>query len=172
MPVLSKRALLVGGVVTVIYLLLAVYLRNYSFVLDTLFGSYPVMYKLTIFVTLLGGLWTSMTLKALIMLCLTAALTGLNIGLLTEKFGAFRSDKGLAFTLGGSSLGILGAGCASCGLPVLALLGFSGSLVNLPLQGMEFSYLALGMLLLSCYVLLKNQNQSCQLVIAERAPKI
>jgi hypothetical protein len=70
--------------------------------------------------------------------------------------------------VGGSSvLGIVGSGCAACGLPVLALLGLSGSVAYLPFQGTELSIISVVMLSISLYLMVKSNSQSkvCQLEV-------
>jgi hypothetical protein len=55
----------------------------------------------------------------------------------------------------GVFLGLLGAGCAACGsailVGVLSLVGAAGLATALPLEGLEFSGLAVVALLLSTY---------------------
>ncbi len=72
--------------------------------------------------------------------------------------------------VGGSSLlGIVGGGCASCGLPVLALPGMSGAIAYLPFQGMELSIVVIVLLLISLFTLIKSRSgETCRFVAPER----
>lgn len=75
-----------------------------------------------------------------------------------QKVSLLRHAKSLQFVTGGGTiLGIAGAGCASCGLPVLSFLGLGGSF--LPFGGEGFLYLSLALLLISVYLLLKSNAQ-------------
>jgi len=76
---------------------------------------------------------------------------------LVRQIKLLRSVKNLHFVVGGNTLlGIAGSGCAACGLPVLSILGLSGSIIYLPFRGTELSYLAVILLSISFYLLLKS----------------
>lgn len=109
-------------------------------------------------------MWTAMSGPGLVMLFLIAFLTGANLTLLISKINLLKNNKSLQLVVGGNSLfGIVGSGCAACGLPILSLLGLGGSVMYLPYHGAELSYLSLIFLLVSLYFLLKNSNQACSL---------
>ena len=85
-----------------------------------------------------------------------AALTGIDVAMATYHF----REHGVSVQEGGSSaagvlLGTLGAGCAACGSAVLAgllsLVGGSGLLLLLPLDGLEFALGSGVVLLLSVF---------------------
>ncbi len=134
---------------------------NNSLVKDTFTGIYGLEYKIKIVAFLLQGMWTSMSGIGLFLLMATAVLTGANITLFTQKLKDLKKQGNLKFIVGGSSLlGVIGSGCSACGLPILTLLGLSGSVIYLPLRGMELSFLSVLMLSLSFYLLLKPKNQS------------
>ncbi len=151
----SKQFIIPALVITVAYILLVTYFMNYALTKDTLFGSYPINYKWHILAALVQGLTTSMTTFALLLLILTAILTGINLTLVALRLKALRSDGKLHVMVGGSSLlAIVGSGCAMCGLPILALLGLSGSLIYLPWHGTELSVIAVLLLLITLYFML------------------
>ena len=90
------------------------------------------------------------------LLVAVAVLTGVDVTMATYHF----REHGVSVREGGSSaagvfLGTLGAGCAACGSAVLAgllsLVGGSGLLLLLPLDGLEFALGASVVLLLSVY---------------------
>lgn len=89
-----------------------------------------------------------------LLLLLTAGAVGTNVALLGYhlRHGAATVREGSG-SLVGLVLGTLGAGCASCGLAVVAsalsLAGVSAGLTALPLGGVEFLLLALGVTALS-----------------------
>lgn len=95
------------------------------------------------------------TIRALL-LYLTAVAVGANVAMLGYQLRHNRA--GIAAGSGsaaGVALGVLGAGCASCGVAVLAsalsLVGVSASLTALPLGGLEFLLLALVVAVLSIH---------------------
>lgn len=136
---------------------------NSSLAIDTLMGSYGLAYKTQIFLSLIRGMWTSMTLSGLVLLFLMAVLTGVNLTLLFEKIRILKKFDKLQIVVGGNSLlGIVGSGCVACGLPILSFLGLGGSLVYLPYRGVELSSLSLVLLSISLYVLIKGRNQPCE----------
>jgi hypothetical protein len=148
-----------------IYLVLVLYLMNLGLVQDTLFGEHTLSYKINLLIALLGGMWTAMTGISLLILMTTALLTGANMTLMVKRLSTLKSAGKLHLVVGGSSLlGIVGSGCASCGLPVLSLLGITGSLTFLPFNGDEISVLSLILLSVSLYFLLKANNKiSCEM---------
>lgn len=132
---------------------------------DTFNGNYGLDYKIRILISLTQGMWTSMSGIGFSLLIVTALLTGANLTLLSQKIKNLKGQGRLRFVAGGSSLlGIVGSGCVACGLPVLAILGLSGSVAFLPLRGAELSYLAVLMLTASFYLLIKtNTKQACKI---------
>ena len=149
------------------YVLLVTYLMNFQLTKDTIFGSYPISYKWNILLALLEGLGTSMTKFSLFLLILAAFLTGINLTLVALRLKALRSNGKLHVMVGGSSIvAIVASGCAACGLPVLALLGLSGSLIFLPWHGTELSVIALIMLIITLYFMLLSYpaEQVCKLI--------
>ena len=60
----------------------------------------------------------------------------------------------------GSLLGIIGSGCAACGLPIISLLGLTGSIMYLPFHGSELSVISIVLLSLSFYAMIKAITQS------------
>lgn len=163
----SKHFLVPAVVIAILYILLVTYLMNWSLVKDTLLGTYSVIYKWRILTGLLQGLTTSMTAFALLLLLLTAILTGINLTLIFLRLRAMHGNGKLHVMVGGSSLlAIVGSGCAVCGLPLLALLGLSGSLIYLPWHGIELSVLAMMLLLTTFYFMLRSYptEQVCKLI--------
>ena len=135
---------------------------NFFLVKDSLLGNYPIFYKVKILFSLLLGMWTSMTLPSLLVLFIIALLTGANITLILKKISTLKKFGKLQLVVGGNTLlGVIGSGCATCGLPVISLLNLSGSLIFLPYHGAELSYLSFILLSISLYMLIKSRNQSC-----------
>ncbi len=144
------------------YLAFVTLLMNRELVSETLNGSFSMTYKMRIVVSLLEGMWTSMSGWGLFLLITTSLLTGVNMSLLLRRLQAVKGFRRIDMaTTGGSLLGVIGSGCATCGLPILPLVGLTGLVAYLPLRGLEFSYLSIGILMLSTYFLIRNQNQQC-----------
>lgn len=164
MPKLLTYKFLVASVtIALIYAVVTIYLMNYNLVINTIVGNYPLGYKERLLLALLGGMWTAMTKQALSLLVVTSLLTGANVTLLVRRLKDIKDQGKIRVVVGGSSLiGIIGSGCAACGLPILALLGLGGSAVYLPLGGVELSYVSALLLMFSFYVLVRpNLSQSC-----------
>ncbi len=164
MTLFSKRFVIPTLTITFLYVILIIYSMNVRILRDTLFGDYDTLYKLRLLFSLLQGMWTAMSGSGLVMLFLIALLTGANLTLLFSKIKMLKNSKRLRLVVGGNSLfGIVGSGCAACGLPILSLLGLGGSVMYLPLRGVELSYISFILLSVSLYLLLKNSNQACSL---------
>ena len=151
-------------IIAIIYTFFTTYLMNFKLVLDTLIGSFSTDYKINLMLALLGGMWTAMSGAGLVLLFLTAILTGANLTLLVRQLRVLQKAQDLHFVVGGNTLlGLVGSGCAACGLPVLSLLGLTGAIIYLPLRGAEISYLAVILLSISFYLLLKSvfQKEYC-----------
>lgn len=148
-----------------IYIVLVIYLMNLGLVQDTLFGNHTLSYRINLMLALLGGMWTAMTGISLTILIITALLTGANMTLIINRIKNMKTAENLHLMIGGSSLlGIVGSGCAACGLPILSLLGITGSLAFLPFNGGEISLLSLVLLTISLYFLLRSNstNAKCE----------
>lgn len=134
-------------------------LRNLSF-LFYLFSSegFSAFAKAKILLELIAGLRYTMTGLSFTLLMVVSVLTALNIGLVVERlFTLAGSGSVKRLVVGGSFLGIIAGGCASCGVPVMSLLGVSSSfLVALPLGGNELSLLAILLLVYSIYISAKS----------------
>ncbi len=171
---LARNFLISTITISVVYFILSIYLMNARLVSDTLLGISPITYKVKLFVALLQGASTTVSTTALLLLSLTAFLTGANLTLIGMKLLLVRRIGGLHFIAGGGSvLGTIGSGCATCGLPIVSLLGLSGSIAYLPFRGMELSYIAVIVLAISFYLLIKSNIQdekSCK--IPERSKQV
>lgn len=147
-----------------LYLLLVTLLMNSGLARDTLTGSYGISYKFQILVSLVHGMWTSMSTYGLMTLFLISVLTSANLTLIIERINILKKFDKLQVVVGGNSLlGIVGSGCVACGLPILSLLGLSGGLVYLPYRGAELAFLSLILLSISLYVLINSRSQSCEM---------
>ena len=157
LSVLTKRFFILSASSSILYFLLSIYLTNPTLITDTVLGNYSLIYKEHIISGLLQGLTTSISSLNLILLISISILTGLNLALLSGRMHLLQKKSGHLLA-GGSILGTITGGCASCGLPILGALGLTGSLAYLPFKGLEISALALILLAISFFVLLKKTD--------------
>jgi len=119
-------------------------------------GNLPLDARLSVLVGLYPIIGTAFTLTEGVVLFAVAVLFGVNLSMLTYQLRENRvSVREGSGSVAGMVLGVLGAGCAACGTAVVAgvlsLVGAAGITTLLPLEGMEFSLLALVLLILSVY---------------------
>jgi len=163
----SKKIIIPTLLIGALYVIATVYLMNAGLVKDTVFGAHSFSYKWNLLIALLAGMWTAMSTLSLVLLIIVAILTGANLTLVVQRLRTIRASGKMSFMVGGSSiLGIVGSGCASCGLPILAFLGLSGAIFYLPFQGLELSVLAIVLLSVSLYSLIKRsaKQEVCAVV--------
>lgn len=153
--------------VATVYFLATTYLMNSRLATDTLTGNYSLTYKLNLLIAIVLGMWSVMGTFGLTILLTTAILTGANLTILIQRLATMSKLGNVHLVAGGSSLlGIATSGCAACGLPILSLLGVSGSLAFLPLHGRELAYLSLILLTTSLVLLIKNGSvNKCKIKI-------
>ena len=134
-----------------IYFTLSTLILNYRLIFQTLVGDYSLTYKLTLTFNLLEGAFTAFSKIDFVLLIVTSVLVGLNILLIAKTIMKLEAQKNkLSFSVGGSAiLGIVVAGCSSCGFSVLSLLGLSASLTFIPFAAVGFHILAIFLLLIS-----------------------
>ncbi|EKD91468.1 MAG: hypothetical protein ACD_30C00005G0036 [uncultured bacterium] len=152
------KFLLTALSVSLFYILLNVYISNYQVINQAFLGDFTFEYRSALMFSLIQGLTTALSATSLIFLMIISVLTGLNSAMLIKKVN---KGGGVHLMFGGSMLGTLGSGCVSCGLPLLGVLGMSGSIAYLPFKGLEFSVLSAGLLLISFYLLLRNSKKEC-----------
>ena len=119
-------------------------------------GALPLDARLTVLVNLYPFVGTAFRPLVGVLLVVAGALTGVNFAMLTYHLKrervSLKSGSGSVF---GMVLGTLGAGCAACGSALIAgvfsLFGATGALTLLPLEGAEFTLLALVLLVFSIY---------------------
>lgn len=167
-PVYGAVALVVAGL-TVVLLSIT---QNLEFVLDVVvFGDLPLGLKLELLRLQLPFLGGGFGAFQGLLLYVTAALVGTSTATLVyhvrEHSLSVRGGSGSTLAV---ALAALGAGCAACGPAILAgviaLTGATGiaalplddALASLPLHGLEFSLLAVGLLVLSTFWLAEGMR--------------
>lgn len=158
--VFTKKLLFTSFVIALLYILLVIYGMNFFLINTELSGAYPLFFKVKVLVSLIGGLTTSMTTVSLVLLTINALLTWLTLSLTIQKVKSLRKMENVHVVAGGSSLiGIVSGGCVSCGLPLLSILGLSGSLLYLPFKGQELPYISLFLLAISLLFLVRTDRK-------------
>jgi hypothetical protein len=148
---------LFAAAVSVLTLSAFVLSQNLALVGDVVVGgTLPPAARLRVLLELYPFVGTSYGVLTGGALLVVSGLTGVNLALVAyhvREHGV--SARGGSGSLAGVVLGALGAGCAACGSAVLAgvlsLVGASGLVLLLPLDGVEFALLAAVALLLSTY---------------------
>ncbi len=160
---LSRSYILRILLISVMYMIFTTYLMNINLLIDTVIGDHSLSYKANLFYALLGGMWTAMSGYGFFILAVTALLTGINLTLFAQRLFVLRKlgRVGLVAS-GGSLLGLVASGCAACGVPLMGFLGLTGSLIYLPLRGMEIAYVSIGLLFVSIYFLMKSNSLICE----------
>lgn len=155
-------------IISLLYIAIFAFIMNSSLIVDALTGSFSLEYKFSLISALIQGVWTSMGGAGFIILTFTALLTGANLALLWQYIRAVKGFKNLHIVMSGNVvLGLVGSGCAACGLPLLSLLGLSGVILYLPFHGTELSYIAIFLLLISFFLLMRSvqQSQACKVPV-------
>lgn len=119
-------------------------------------GSLPVGNRLAVLAGLYPFVGTSFGVAAGVGVLVVSSLLGVDLAMVAYHV----REHGLSLQSGGGSavgafLGLLGAGCAACGPAVLtgllSLVGATGALTLMPLEGLELTALAAVALLLSMF---------------------
>ncbi len=169
----SKKFIITTVFIAAVYVVTTIYLMNARLALDAIFGIHSLAYRWNLLTALLFGMWTAMSKLSLTLLVIVALLTGANLTLIVIRLFSLHKFGKLQLVAGGSSLlGIIGSGCASCGLPILALLGLSGAAAYLPFRGVEISAVAIILLLISLYSLLKSHQEKVVCAVPNTKIKI
>ena len=146
-----------AGVVAALSLGVFIFSRNLSLLIDVvLFGELPLDAKIGIVTGMYAGVLTVSEPITSIVLVTLAVLLGVNVSVFAYYLRIHDLTlRGGSGSVGSIMLGTLGAGCASCGSAVLAgvlsLAGGTWVLSLLPLEGLEFSLLAIPLILLSTF---------------------
>lgn len=126
-------------------------------------GTYPLATRLEVLFALYPFVGSDFGPVQGLVLLLTAVLVGVNatVAVYHLRNHAARVREG-AGSVAGAVLATLGAGCAACGSALaaglLALLGVTGALTLLPLEGLEFALLALAVVVLSLHWLARGME--------------
>ena len=83
--------------------------------------------------------------------------------MVVEKVKFLKKRNNLKITLGAGIISIAAAGCASCGLSLVSIVGLGGVLAALPFRGFELYLASVAILLLSLYYNLSSLYKVCKI---------
>lgn len=158
---LSLKSLLIIFLISGFYFSFSVLLLNYRLVLQTVFGNFPLNYKTTLLSELVFGAYSALNTFDFLATLLASVLVGANILIVFKSLKALKKTGGkLTLAVGGSAvLGVVIAGCASCGVSVLSLLGIAGAIAFIPFGGITLQLIAIILLIFSFWYSLKTYHK-------------
>lgn len=142
----------------------AVWLPNAGLITEVFSASSaPLMAKLKVTTSLLGGIGTNFSILSAGYTIAIAILFGINAAMIVHLVRRSRASIGREGILaggGGITSGVLGIGCAACGsfllTAILSSFGAAGALALLPLRGSEFGILSAALLFVSLLFISKK----------------
>lgn len=164
--IFTLRSLIIIFSLGFLYVAIAALLINFRLVTETMSGSFPVQYKLSLLLQLILGIFTAFGWLDGIFLILNGLFIGLNIVLITHTIKTLEGMGKVKLSVGGATLiGLVTTGCGACGLTLLSLLGVSTSVTTLPFQGLGMHILSLAVLIFSSWYMIRKllAAQVCKL---------
>lgn len=155
---LRGKSLLIALCLALTYILVSVYIANYSLIISTALGDHPFAYKQTVLLSLLTGSWGMFRPIETILLIVIALLMGINMALMGKTLRDMKSKKGVRLSFGGSSmLAVVSVGCPGCGISLLSVAGVSSSF--LPFQGVPMQVASIILMVGSLVYILRKVSQ-------------
>ena len=150
--------IILTGVLAVSLFVLYFVLNNFSVFASIAAISLDPYLLWKVFVNQVDMVWEIAGPISVLVVALVSLLAGLNISLVilrTKKTKVFVGRTNI-FGFFGIFGGAFGAACSACNTALIGLLGVSGGLAVFPLRGLEFSLLALVLLVFSLYYISKS----------------
>ena len=155
----QKPAYVVLALILTIFLfILYIVLNNFSVFTSIIAISIDPILLWKVFANQVDIIWVIAGPINVLAVVLVSILAGLNISLTILRTRATKVFIGRPnlLTIFGSFGGAFGAACSACNTSLIALLGVSGGLAVFPLRGLEFSLLAIVLLVFSLYYVSKS----------------
>lgn len=154
----SFKSLFFITIASFVYFAVSTLILNYRLLLITFSQNSPLSYKFSLIYSLLTGALTAFSTADQILLLVTALLVGANLLLIIKTLTKLEQQKKkINLSVGGSAiLGVVVAGCSSCGFSVISLLGLSASLSFIPFGGMTLHLVAIILLIASAIYSLRT----------------
>lgn len=158
--VLNIYSILFILISSLIYFSFAILIPNYRLITSTLSGNSQLDFKLNLIFQLIIGSSSSFSVLDFSLLIVSSLLVGLNLLFISKFMVALKSlGLKLGVSVGGSTiLGIVVAGCTSCGLSVLSLLGLAAALTIIPFGAMGLHFISILFLLFSLLYSIHNYH--------------
>ncbi|MBI2031720.1 MAG: hypothetical protein HYT08_03840 [Candidatus Levybacteria bacterium] len=157
--ILNLRYAFIIFVIALLYSALVAYTINYRLVFGIIIGDYSLFYKIRILFELLRGLGTALSGFDFLLLIITSLLSGVNMALIIRSLDVIKENGEVKFMAGGGTLlGFVSSGCASCGFSLLSVLGIGSVFTTLPFSNYTLYILSIIFLLFSGFYMLKKLN--------------
>ncbi|HVT01532.1 MAG TPA: hypothetical protein VHE53_04880 [Patescibacteria group bacterium] len=160
---INLRFVLKTIIFSTLFLGIAAVVINIVNIISALSFNYPLLVKTKLIFIYIGGTFQSITDIDIIFLTLISVLFGANLTLVLAKLKFVRKQNNLRLTFGAGIISIAAAGCATCGLSLMSIIGLAGVLAILPLHGIEFYILAVIILILSFIYNLNSIYKACKI---------
>lgn len=154
-------------VVAFLFYALNVFIVDYATIVGS-FGAAGFFETVVYFWGLLFDFWAIVSVLVFISIILISFLLGTLMALIVFKMknvGGSASKKGGFLASVGAFMAMLVPGCAVCGVGLASVLGLGGIFAGvLPYKGLEFSFLAIILLVLANYFAIKSLS-GCKLIL-------
>ena len=166
---LSVKFISITFLVALAYISISVLLLNSTLFTSLVKSGTSFLELLLLFVSLIQGLWTSLSVTDFVLTMLTAVFVGANAALIIQTVSLLENRGKLHLSVGGATIfSLVATGCASCGLSFLSVLGLSASLSFLPFHGLELHIGSVVLLLLSALYMLKKLHDGVYCKIPQK----
>ncbi|MBI2042821.1 hypothetical protein HYT25_00340 [Candidatus Pacearchaeota archaeon] len=155
------KYLILGAIILFLFYSVNVGIANFSILLYYVNKS-GLAEGINFFFNLFLGFRNTIPLSSFVSLIVLGGLFGMLFSLIAYKTVMIKNVAGGigAFGTAGIFLGILAPGCAACGIGLLSLFGISAvALTFLPFNGLELSFLAMGILGFSVFKITRDINK-------------
>lgn len=160
---LSVRFFLQSTIFTLGFLTITTVLLNSLNLFSILSSNYSILSTFRIFIVLILGTFRTISTIDTILLLTISVLFGMNFTLVIQKINFIKRGKNLKITLGAGIVSLASAGCASCGLSIVSLIGIGSSLALLPFGGLELYFLSIVILTASFIYNLNAIYKACKI---------
>lgn len=139
------------------YVIFSLFTLNHQLIIDTLFQTAPLIYKIALFSTLLQGLFTAFSPADTVIMLVSSVLVGSNLVLIGKTLYTLEHQGKVRLSVGGATVvSLITTGCSSCGFSLLSILGLGTSLSFFPFHGMELHIASVFLLFFSAWYMVKK----------------
>ncbi|HVZ66642.1 MAG TPA: hypothetical protein VG917_00075 [Patescibacteria group bacterium] len=157
------KFILKSFIYALLFLLVAGIVINIVNIISAFSYHYPILLESKLIFIYIAGTFQTVSNIDIVFLVVISALFGANLALVIEKLKFIKKQNNLRLTFGAGIISIAAAGCATCGLSIMSLIGLAAVLAFLPLHGLEFYILAIIVLVLSFIYNLNSIYKACRI---------